>query len=327
MSSSQSPHVTVCVPVYNGERYVRATLSSLRQQSYGNLTVLISDDASTDGSGEICRSFTQDPRFQLSVQPARLGWTGNANCLLQAAQGDFVCITSHDDILHRRYIETLVDCLLAEPHCAMAFCDIREFGMLDQILSQKDLSGSAFERVLGFISNHYDGTAYRGLVRRQVIAEQGGLTGNSANDFAADLIWLARVARAGELRRIPQILYYKRRHQESASLQWGPWTDEMKSEAWCLHCCELLDVALDLDLTPAEQGLIVRAAVRRLLQIEPNRPFPFIRDLPREWKRSMVASLLYVVRKHDTRYTAGGRNGKGLDGGLLAPVKFEDGLL
>jgi glycosyltransferase involved in cell wall biosynthesis len=297
MSPSPSPHVTVCVPVYNGRNFLHTTLSSIQQQSHGNLTVLISDDASMDDSAEICLPFTQDPRFQLSVQPARLGWLGNTNWLLQAAQGDFVCLVPHDDVLDRRYIKTLLDCLLSEPHCVMAFCDIREFGLLEQILSQSALCGSAFERVLGFISKHYDGTAYRGLIRRQVIVEEGGLNRNPAGDFAADLIWLARVARAGELRRIPQVLYHKRRHRESASLQWGTWTDEMKSEAWFLHCRELLNVALGLDLTPAERGLIVRASVRRLLQSEPKLPFPFIRGLSKERKDSMVASLLNVSRK------------------------------
>lgn len=304
MSSSQSPDVTVCVPVYNGQRYVRATLSAIQKQSYGNLSVLISDDASTDASAEICRSFTQDPRFSLIVQPARLGWVRNANWLLAASAGDFVCITPHDDILHQRYIETLVNCLLAEPRSAMAFCDVREFGELDQILIQSNLCGSAAERLIGFIGKHYDATAYRGLVRRQVIAAEGGLAGNAAHDFAADLVWIARVARAGELRRIPQVLYYKRRHRESASLQWGPWTKEMKTEAWRLHCCQLLDVALGLDLSPAEQSRVVAASVRRLLQVEPKLPFPFIRKLPLMRKLALVASLLRVTCTRSRRRSA-----------------------
>ncbi len=292
--SGSPPQVTICVPVYNGQAYVRETLSSISRQSYRNFSALISDDASTDGSVEICRSFTQDPRFSLTVQPARLGWVANANWLLQAAPGDFVCITPHDDILDQRYIESLAEFLRAEPRAAMAFCDVHEFGELDQILFSPELCGSPVDRLIGFISKYYDGTAYRGLVRREAIAE-GGLEGNSADGFAADLVWLARVARAGELRRVPQVLYSKRRHHESASLQWGSWSDEMKREAWCVHCHQLLDVALGLDLSPAERSRVVAATVRRLLQVEPALPFPFIRSLPRQQKLAMVASLLGVM--------------------------------
>jgi glycosyltransferase involved in cell wall biosynthesis len=297
MSGDRSPRVTICVPVYNGERYVRATLASIKKQSYGNFRVLISDDASTDASAEICRSFTEDPRFSLVVQPERLGWVANANWALRAATGDFVCITPHDDLLDPRYIDTLVQRLVEESRAAMVFCDMREFGVLDQILIQPDLCGSPSERLIGFMAKHYDAAAYRGLVRREVIAAEGGLEGNAAHDFAADLIYIARTARAGEVRRIPQVLYYKRRHIESASLQWDPWTKDMKIEAWRLHCCQLLDVALALDLTGAEQKRIVRASVKRLLQAEPKRPFPFIRRLPRQEKLALVASLLDVARK------------------------------
>jgi glycosyltransferase involved in cell wall biosynthesis len=125
--SDSPPQVTICVPVYNGQAHIRETLSSISRQSYRNLNVLISDDASTDGSVEICRPFAQDPRFSLTLQPARRGWVANANWLLQTAPGDFVCITPHDDILDERYVETLVECLRADPRAAMAFCDVHEF--------------------------------------------------------------------------------------------------------------------------------------------------------------------------------------------------------
>jgi hypothetical protein len=57
----------------------------------------------------------------------------------------------------------------------------------------------------------------------------------------------------------------------------------------------LLDVALGLDLSPAERSRVVPATVRRLLQVEPALPFPFICSLPRQQKLAMVASLLGVM--------------------------------
>ena len=289
------PRVTTCVPVYNGARYLRETLEAIDRQTYRNLDVLISDDASTDESVEICRSFTKDPRFTLVVQPERLGWVENVNWLFRNAQGELISFTAHDDLLDPLYFEKLVAALDAEPDAAMAFCDVHEFGELDQILARPDLRGNAVDRIIGFVASHYDGVAYRGLLRREVVAAERGLTRNAIDDFAADLVWLARVAKRGELIRVPQVLYAKRRHRESASLQWGPWSQDRKREAWTLHCRELLEVALGLDLSAEEHKRVVDASVRRLLQIEPELPFAFIRELPRERKLAMVASLLDVA--------------------------------
>ena len=91
--------VTICVPVYNGRAFVGETLGSIQRQGYKNWTVLISDDRSDDGSAEVCRNFTPDPRFSLCVQPVRLGWIENCNWLLRHADSELVCLVSHDDLL------------------------------------------------------------------------------------------------------------------------------------------------------------------------------------------------------------------------------------
>jgi len=298
MSGHESVHVTICVPVYNGEDVVAETLASIERQSYRHLTVLISDDASDDGSVAVCRRFTRDSRFQLSCQPTRRGWIENCNWLLANAHGDFVCILPHDDVLDPGYIEALLECLVDAPTSALAFSDIQTFGSMERVLSQESICGNAFQRVYRFMTRHYDGTAFRGLIRRQAVDIAAGLRGNRADNFAADLTWLARLARTGELRRVEDVLYHKRVSPESVSMRWGGWDDETKIDAWCVHCCELLDVALDLDLTAAEQWLIVNAAVRRLLMVEPTLPFRFIRDLPTPRKSSMVACLFDTLGRH-----------------------------
>jgi hypothetical protein len=315
MGGSRTGHVTICVPVYNGESVVADALSSIARQRYRDLTALISDDASEDRSAEICRRFSHDSRFRLSRQPTRRGWVENCNWLLARAGGDFVCIVPQDDVLDPGYIEALLDCLAGAPACTLAFSDIRAFGSVDRVLSRASIFGDPFERVYRFMTGHHDGTAFRGLVRRQALDVAGGLRGNRADDFAADLGWLARLARTGDLRRVDEVLYHKRMDPESVSMRWDRWDDETKIEAWCVHCAELLNVALDLDLTAAEQRLIVHATVRRLLMIEPALPFPFIRALPTARKASMVVSVLGAL---GVRVPAPGRDG------LLGPVHAAD---
>jgi len=292
MTFSEAPTVTICVPVHNGAPHVAETLDSITSQTYPRLTALISDDASNDDSVAICRRFTYDARFQLTVQDARLGWVENCNWLLSKARGDFICILPHDDIIAPHYVEALVDCLVADSAASLSFCDIEAFGMFESLLSQVPIRGSDAERMQQFIRLHYNGVAFRGLIRREALPRAGGLRSNAVDNFAADVVWLARIARTGSLERVPQTLYRKRYDPESVSLKWHWWGDDAKIEAWCVHCRELLDVALDVDPRREVQQLMVGAILRRLLAIEPTLPFSFIRDLPKERKSLMVDKLL-----------------------------------
>lgn len=289
---SAASRVTICVPVYNARPFLAATLGAIQRQRYEHFSVLMSDDGSDDGSADIAAVFTSDPRFRLVRQPRRLGWVDNCNWLLQQATDDLLCIVSHDDLPTPDFLLCLVEQLDAVPGCAMVFSDIQIFGLLDHVEHQPSLCGEPDERVRAFLASHYDGTAFHGLVRRWAVEASGGLRGNAMEQFAADVSWLARIARAGDCLRLPQALYHKRRHAPSASMQWGRWSQDTMAEAWVCHCRELLQDVLDAGAAPAARALLVRAVLRRVLALEPLRPFMFIRDLPRARQAAMIEALL-----------------------------------
>jgi hypothetical protein len=293
------PQVTVCVPVWNGARFVADALKSVARQTYPNLRVLISDDASTDGSAELCKGIAERHGFELIVQPERLGWIANCNFLLDRARSDFVCILPHDDLLDERYVEVLAAHLSATPACAQVFCDLRAFGSLNEVLAQSPLVGPPFERLYRVITRHFDGTAFRGLVRRSALDRAGGLPANAFDGFAADIGWLGRLALEGEIHRVPEVLYFKRFHQGSTHVAWFRLDEETKIAAWSDHCAHLLGVALALDLSAAERWLITHAAVRRLIMANDQRgPHPEIRRLPIVRKAELVEALLARFEAH-----------------------------
>ena len=74
--------VTVCVPVYNAAAFLAGTLDSITAQTFTDFKVLISLDRGDDDSEAICRRYLADRRFELIVQPRRLGWVGNVNALI-----------------------------------------------------------------------------------------------------------------------------------------------------------------------------------------------------------------------------------------------------
>jgi len=91
------PTVTVVLPVYNGATFLRAAIASVRAQTCRDWELLIVDDASTDGSGELAQSF-QDPRIRVLRNPDRLRLAGALNRGLEAARGVYLARMDADDL-------------------------------------------------------------------------------------------------------------------------------------------------------------------------------------------------------------------------------------
>jgi len=89
--------VSVLIPVYNGDRYLRAALDSALREVGPRDEVLVADDRSTDGSPEILREY--DGQISLVENPAHEGLPRNHNLLLQRARGDYVTFLHQDDEL------------------------------------------------------------------------------------------------------------------------------------------------------------------------------------------------------------------------------------
>ena len=122
--SINMPLVTACVPAYNAARFILATLESLEAQDYPNLEVMISDDASSDNTLEICRGFTEKlDQFSLVQQAHNQGWISNVNALLASARGEYVFILPHDDLIGPTYVSSLIQALEANPDAVLAFSD------------------------------------------------------------------------------------------------------------------------------------------------------------------------------------------------------------
>src|ERR687886_314645 len=93
------PLVTMGMPVRNGERYVEEALRSLLAQSFGDFEIVISDNASTDRTGAICRDYAaMDRRIRYRRQAANIGLANNLNAVVEMAYGRYFLMTHYDDI-------------------------------------------------------------------------------------------------------------------------------------------------------------------------------------------------------------------------------------
>jgi len=110
------PILTIGLPVYNGAKFVSTALDSLLAQNYRNFVLLISDNASTDGTSEILASYAErDPRIEVVHQPNNLGALANFRYLLDRCETKYFCWAAADDVLSRDWLEKLMPVATSVP--------------------------------------------------------------------------------------------------------------------------------------------------------------------------------------------------------------------
>jgi glycosyltransferase involved in cell wall biosynthesis len=112
------PSVSVCLPVYNGERFLAETIRSVLDQTYRDFELVVLDNASTDRSGAIARSFG-DPRIRIERNRETLPQADNWNRIVELARGPLVKVVCADDLLHPRCLELQVGPMDSDPGLAV----------------------------------------------------------------------------------------------------------------------------------------------------------------------------------------------------------------
>lgn len=100
--------ISVIVPVYNVEEYLKECLDSIQCQTYNNIEVILVNDGSTDASKEICERYCkQDPRFRLINQENK-GLSGARNRGMTESKGELITFVDSDDVLKEDMLEQLI---------------------------------------------------------------------------------------------------------------------------------------------------------------------------------------------------------------------------
>jgi glycosyltransferase involved in cell wall biosynthesis len=178
-----APLVSVLVTTYNHARYVEAALDSLRRQTSRDFEVIITDDASTDGSADVIAAWLARTGYpaQFIRNPTNRGICANRNAALARASGSFVCSLSGDDCYEPDRIERQLACFLAQPEIVAAvYSDaslIDAEGRLARRSYLDDLLGGAapphgdlFARIMA--GNFLPAPAV--MLRRSAVADVGG---------------------------------------------------------------------------------------------------------------------------------------------------------
>lgn len=112
-------NVSVIIPIYKVEKYIKTTVQSVLDQTYPVSEIIIVDDASPDGSAAICRKM-DDPRIVILQQENR-GPSGALNSGIRHATGDYVAFLDGDDVWHPNKLETHIQHLESAPQVGVSF--------------------------------------------------------------------------------------------------------------------------------------------------------------------------------------------------------------
>lgn len=101
--------ISIIVPVYNVEDYLKECLNSIINQIYKNLEILLIDDGSSDKSGEICDEFAKNDSRIKVFHKQNGGQSSARNLGLDKSKGDFISFVDSDDVLGENFIQKLYD--------------------------------------------------------------------------------------------------------------------------------------------------------------------------------------------------------------------------
>lgn len=208
--------VTIGLPVYNGESYLRQAIESILEQTHHNLELIISDNASTDGTAAICEEFAnRDSRVRMSRQAVNKGAAFNFNFVLAEARGAFFKWMAHDDVCRPRFIEACLDVLLQDSDVVVAYPTPVDIDASGEELQVRD-SGLGFdvsdptERFRRTMKRAHKNLLLFGLMRTEALTQ----TGKHGSYHGADRVIMAEMALRGKLVEVPEPLLLHRDHPD-----------------------------------------------------------------------------------------------------------------
>lgn len=214
MTVQPPPDVTVLLPVFNGEPFLREAVESVLSQSYKNFELLIIDDGSTDNTATILQSFN-DPRIEVIRQPLNLGLSKTLNHGLERARGRYIARMDADDISLPHRLEMQVDYLENHPEAAVVsslveLVDLQGVPVGEWREDREAVSPEAIRAMLPRCNCLAHPAV---MVRRELLKEYGYWERDlPAQDYN---LWLRMAADGHRLHKIPKVLLQHRRHPAS----------------------------------------------------------------------------------------------------------------
>jgi glycosyltransferase involved in cell wall biosynthesis len=217
--SIQKPRIAIGMPVYNGERYIESAILSILDQTYTEFDFIISDNASTDRTQEICLAFAaQDSRIHYHRNATNLGAAPNYNRVFQLSSHEYFKWADYDDLLAPEFLYKCIEAMDRYQDVVVCFPSARLIDDSGTVLGDhhfKSDTSSPDARIRFRNLALYPDMAYQvsGVIRSSVI-QKTALHGSYPS---SDLVLLAELSLHGRFYEIPEPLFFPRYHSAQST--------------------------------------------------------------------------------------------------------------
>lgn len=220
-----TPLVSVVVPVYNCVAFIDAAMQSILAQTFTDFELLVSDNASTDGTWEALQRYTVDPRVRLSRHASNVGATANFNAVSDLANGEFIKLVCGDDLLYPDCLAVQVAALTAHPSAMLAASTMDVIDVTGRIVLRNrglpglrgEVAGTQAIRRSVLAGTNIFGGPPSALFRRTALVDAGGWDGRFP--FLPELVTYCAVLVHGNLVAVPRPLWAFRISGSSESVR------------------------------------------------------------------------------------------------------------
>ena len=217
--SRKKPRVSIGMPVFNGEKYIHASIDSILDQTFQDFELVISDNASTDHTREICQEYvSRDSRISYHRNQENLGCSKNYNRVFELSSSEYFKWAAYDDVLAPEFLRKCVDVLDNDSSIIGCCCktgridqDGTFFGYHNEGLLTKIDSLKPHERFYDLIGLYYTTTPFHGVYRANLFAQSQ----RHGSYIGADRNLVAELGLMGRIYEIPECLFFWRDHDSS----------------------------------------------------------------------------------------------------------------
>ena len=202
--------ITVMIPVYNAEAFIRETIDSVLCQTFPDFNILLLDDGSTDNSAAIIQTYT-DPRVKYILCPH--DFTGTRNKGLEMAGSKYIALIDHDDMMKPYRLQMQYDFMESHPEIAACGGYTLSFGKFARVEDKVPLEHRKILQAMLLYCPILNPT---GFIRRQVLVDHN-IRYEQGYSFSSDYKLWSEIGKISQLANIPEVLTLYRIHDEQTS--------------------------------------------------------------------------------------------------------------
>jgi glycosyltransferase involved in cell wall biosynthesis len=228
---NNKPRVSIGMPVFNGENYLEESLDSILAQTYSDFELIISDNASTDNTQEICLKYAaNDSRIRYIRHKVNVGAAKNHNDVFELSSGEYFKWAAHDDLCAPEFLEKCVKVLDQDPSIILCYSRTKEIDKRGTVLREYTAKPNLSllepsERFFECVCVPHSQVAVFGLIR-MISLKKTRLIGSYSS---SDRVLLGELTLLGRFYEIPEYLFLKRDHQKQ---HWRVYATRQSRVAW-----------------------------------------------------------------------------------------------